>query len=362
MFNSYPFDRRTGDGGLGHYGFERSILLYVESQRRRWVMVNEGDGRAEAETGAVVAAMARLRGGDDTRVDHLKSFCGAEKRLKLFEANIYKAEEFEAAIQGCEFVFHVATPLLHTEGLKHTNRVDATLDAARSIATACIRSGTVRRLVYTATVMAASPLKDDGSGFKDFMDETCWTPLNLSIPYNNDFLQEYTQSKTLAEKELLSFGSTGNGKMEVVTLACGLVGGENLIPNLSGSVITFLAQLTNDEFTLNSLKFLEELLAKIPIVHIDDVCDAHIFCMKQSSMNGRFLCANAYISTAEIAGYYKKNYPEFSIRKEHLEDPKNGTKWGSNLLNERGFQYKCDWHMVLDDCISFARKHRYLGL
>ena len=53
----------------------------------------------------------------------------------------------------------------------------------------CERSGTVKRLIYTASVVAASPLKDDGTGFKDFMDETCWTPLNLSIPYSNDDLR-----------------------------------------------------------------------------------------------------------------------------------------------------------------------------
>ncbi|XP_011093047.1 putative anthocyanidin reductase [Sesamum indicum] len=254
---------------------------------------------------------------DSTKVEFLRSFCGAEERLKLFEANIYKPEEFEAAIQGCEFVFHVATPLLHTEGYKHTNRVDATVDAARSIATACIRSRTVRRLIYTATVMAASPLKDDGSGFKEFMDETCWTPLNFSILYSNDFVEEYTRAKTLAEKEILSFGSEKNaGEMEVVTLLCGLVGGEALMPYLSGSLTVFLAQITNDELALNSLKFLQELLAKIPVVHVEDVCNCHIFCMKEASMNGRFLCANGYISTAEIASYYQQKYPEFSIKKE----------------------------------------------
>ena len=47
----------------------------------------------------------------------------------------------------------------------------------------CIKSGSVRRLIYTATVMAASPLTDGGSSFKDSMDESCWTPLNLSLPY-----------------------------------------------------------------------------------------------------------------------------------------------------------------------------------
>lgn len=48
----------------------------------------------------------------------LKSFPNAEERLKLFQADVYRPEEFEQAIQGCEFVFHVATPLLHSEGFQ----------------------------------------------------------------------------------------------------------------------------------------------------------------------------------------------------------------------------------------------------
>jgi len=46
-----------------------------------------------------------------------------------------------------------------------------------------VRSGTVKRLIYTASVVAASPLKEDGSDFKDVMDETCWTPLHDSLEY-----------------------------------------------------------------------------------------------------------------------------------------------------------------------------------
>ncbi|KAK4397234.1 putative anthocyanidin reductase [Sesamum angolense] len=299
---------------------------------------------------------------DSTKVQLLRSFCGAEERLKLFEANMYKPEQFEAAIQGCEFVFHVATPLLHTEGYKHTNRVDATVDAARSIATACIRSRT------------------------EFMDETCWTPLNFSTPYDNETLEvrtdhiqsnnrgfdfqmrktalvnslgDYTRAKTLAEKELLSFGSGNAGEMEVVTLPCGLVGGDGLVPYLSTTSAVFLAQLTNDELALNSLNFLQQLLAKIPVVHIEDVSNAHIFCMKEASMTGRFLCANGYVSTAEIASYYQQKYPELSIKKEHFECPKYETKWASNLLAEKGFQYQYDWQKVLDDCITCARKTKY---
>ncbi|KZV44847.1 anthocyanidin reductase-like [Dorcoceras hygrometricum] len=40
--------------------------------------------------------------------------------------------------------------------------------------------------------------------------------------------------------------------------------------------------------------------------------------MKQDSISGRFLCSNGYVSTAEIAGYYRSKYPELSINKEYV--------------------------------------------
>ncbi|PON97542.1 NAD(P)-binding domain containing protein [Trema orientale] len=62
----------------------------------------------------VHAALRNLE--DDSKVGVLKSLQGAEARLVLFKADIYTPEEFENAIKGCQYVFHVATTLFHTEG------------------------------------------------------------------------------------------------------------------------------------------------------------------------------------------------------------------------------------------------------
>ncbi|XP_073128539.1 NADPH HC-toxin reductase 1-like [Henckelia pumila] len=292
---------------------------------------------------------------DHSKVDILKNFDGADTRLKLFKADIYRAEEFEEAILGCEFVFHVATPLLHSEGHTYKNRIDATVDSAKRIASLCVGSGTVRRLIYTASVTAASPLKDvEGAYYKEYMDENCWTPTHFSIPYTSDYIEDYTKAKTLAERELLSFD---NGEMEVVTLACGLVGGETLMPHTPESVKAILGLLVDDGFAYRALKFLENLLAKVPLAHIEDITNALVFCMNEHSMNGRFLCANGYVSTADMALYCQKKYPEFSIKKEHLECLNRDTKWGSDLLEKRGFEYKYDWRVVLDESIRCAKKN-----
>lgn len=66
--------------------------------------------------------------------------------------------------------------------------MEATIAGARNIADCCIKSQTVKRLIYTATVLAASPLNEDGSGYKSCMDESCWTPSDLSLTYASDYV------------------------------------------------------------------------------------------------------------------------------------------------------------------------------
>ncbi|XP_062091438.1 NADPH HC-toxin reductase 1-like [Humulus lupulus] len=295
---------------------------------------------------------------DDSKVGLLKSFPGAETRLALFKADIYSPAEFDNAIQGCHYVFHVATPLSHTDPSQYKNTSEACVAAAKSVAMCCVRSGTVKRLIYTASVVAASPLKEDGTGFKDLMDETCWSTFNFSTPYTNDHLEAYLYSKTMAEKELLSLGLNGDGgKMEVVTLACGLVGGDTVLPYTPLTMALFISQLTNNETHYKTLKYLEELLGKVPVVHIDDVCEAHIFCMETPhSLHGRFLCATSYISSAQIATYYQQNYPQLHVNKKYLEGPDRTIELDSSKLIEKGFIYKYNTDMILDGCISCATR------
>ncbi|KAG2638205.1 hypothetical protein PVAP13_2NG578000 [Panicum virgatum] len=114
---------------------------------------------------------------DDKKAGLLRALPGAAERLRLFQADMYDADTFEPAIAGCEFVFLVATPLVHDPtSTKYKNTTEATVDAARIILRQCERSGTVRRVIYTASVTAASPLREGGGGYKDFINESCWTP------------------------------------------------------------------------------------------------------------------------------------------------------------------------------------------
>lgn len=103
-------------------------------------------------------------------------------------------------------------------------------------------------------------------------------------------------------------------QMEVVSLTVGLVGGDALLNYLPTSVAVLIAQLKDNEDIHQSLKFIEDICGKIPQVHVDDVCEAHILCAEDPSINGRFLLANSYASSVEIANYYLQNHPEFNLK------------------------------------------------
>ena len=86
--------------------------------------------------------------------------------------------------------------------------------------------------------------------------------------------------------------------------------------SLPESIGVLISQDTKNKRSYRSLRFLEELLGKVSILHIEDLCDAHIFCLDKPSINGRFLCAGAYLSSADIASHGRKHYPDIKISDE----------------------------------------------
>ncbi|GAA0175212.1 dehydratase [Lithospermum erythrorhizon] len=219
----------------------------------------------------VHATMKNL--GDELKVGLLKNLSFADTRLILFQADVYNADSFAPDIHGCEVVIHMATPFQHS----------AEITLYKSTSEAAI-----------AGVVSIS-IKDDGSGYKESIDETCWTPLNIAIPHEDDFVMRYTHSKTLAEQALLS--QQGSTDMDIISLGCGLVGGNELLHFVPPSEAILLSQIKRDHQTYSLLRFLDAALGKVDFVHVEDVAAAHIFCIENSVPAGRYLCANSYLKS-----------------------------------------------------------------
>jgi hypothetical protein len=66
---------------------------------------------------------------------------------------------------------------------QYKNTADAAVDAVRVILRQCAEAKTVKRVIHTASISTASPLKEvSGAGYKDFISESCWTSLDVDYP------------------------------------------------------------------------------------------------------------------------------------------------------------------------------------
>ncbi|KAK8500537.1 hypothetical protein V6N12_037793 [Hibiscus sabdariffa] len=304
---------------------------------------------------------ATLRNLDDeSKVGLLKSLPGADTKLVLFQADIYNPDEFKHAIQGCEFVLHVATPMQTSDTQSSQEIIEAAISGVRSIAESCLQSPTVKRLIYTASVLGASPLTKDGFDVESCVDESYWTHVDVASTHHGlQYMRTYTVSKTLAEKEALRFDGEANangGKLEVVSLACGVVGGDTLLPFVPTSVAVIFSQLTGSWPAFVGLEYMEQLLGSVPMVHIDDVCEAHVICMEKPSMAGRFICAAANPTIAQIAAYFRHHYPQHQIPQELMGEEKEGIAWDQKKLEKMGFEYKYNMKTILEDSVSCGRQ------
>lgn len=50
---------------------------------------------------------------DPRKTEHLLGLEGARERLQLFKANLLEESSFDSVIDGCEGVFHTASPFYH---------------------------------------------------------------------------------------------------------------------------------------------------------------------------------------------------------------------------------------------------------
>jgi Nucleoside-diphosphate-sugar epimerases len=115
--------------------------------------------------------------------------------LSVYEADLLNEGSFDEAAEGCDLVFHTASPFT-IAGIKDPENelIRLAVRGTRNVLNAVNKSGTVRRVVQTSSVAAIygdnCELRD-----KDAFTESDWN--NTSSASH----QPYSFSKTLAEKE-----------------------------------------------------------------------------------------------------------------------------------------------------------------
>ncbi|KAH9694209.1 tetraketide alpha-pyrone reductase 1 [Citrus sinensis] len=319
--------------------------------------------------------------GNERKLAHLWRLEGAKERLQIVRANLMDEGSFDDAINGCQGVFHTASPVLkpssnpkaclinqllprkhayyiyiyiyiytHTHTYIYINiscaeiiepAVNGTLNVLRS----CQKNPSLRRVVLTSSSSTVRIRYDFDS--KIPLDESSWSSVDLC-----ESLQIwYALSKILAEKAAWEF--CGHNGIDLVTILPSFVIGPSLPPDLCSTASDVLGLLKGEKE-----KF--QWHGRMGYVHIDDVALCHILVYEHQNSHGRYLCSSTVVDNNELVSLLSTRYPLLPIpeRFELLDRPYYEFNT-SKLTSLLGFKFKSIEEMF-DDCIAWFDEQGYL--
>jgi dihydroflavonol-4-reductase len=243
-------------------------------------------------------------------------------RLSFYAANLTEDAGWDAAVEGCDYVLHVASPLGVAEPKDPNELIVPARDGAKRAVGAAIKAG-VKRVVMTSSVAATSK----GGPGDNVSDETDWTDLK------DPALSAYGQSKTIAERAAWDLVAASGEATTLAVVNPALVLGPVLSGDYSESVQVVERLMSGRVPGLPRIGF--------NIVDVRDVADLHIRAMTAPDAAGqRFIAANQFAWMADIAAILKaqlgaeaakvptRKVPDFVLRFVALFDKDLGSVTG----------------------------------
>jgi dihydroflavonol-4-reductase len=237
--------------------------------------------------------------------------------LTFFAADLTKDDGWDAAMVGCDYVIHVASPL----SIAATGDPNAMIIPARDGTLRVLRAATnagVKRVVITSAATTATP---PVSGPDSLSDETVWfDPAERNV-------DPYRQSKRLAERAAWEFMRDYRGPTTLTTILPGAVLGPLLTPDSPESVQHVIGRLLSGRVPGNPRLGFE-------IVDVRDLADVHIRAMTSKHAAGeRFIAVGEFMWMTEISQTLRaqlgesaskvptRTMPDFLLRLMSFVDP-----------------------------------------
>lgn len=220
-----------------------------------------------------------------------------QDRLSFHAADLTADAGWDAAVAGCDYLLHVASPIAIAEPRNADDLIVPARDGTRRAVGAGLKAG-VKRIVLTSSVAAASPRT---GARESASDETVWTDLD------DPKVSAYSRSKTLAERTA----------WDLVGAASGATTGTTTMATVNPSVV--LGPILSRDFS-DSVQVVQRLLSgKVPglprlgfsFVDVRDVADLHIRAMTAPEAAGqRFIAAGDFAWMEEVAAILKAGLGE----------------------------------------------------
>ncbi|POS69675.1 NAD dependent epimerase/dehydratase [Diaporthe helianthi] len=224
-----------------------------------------------------------------------------EGKLLLFEADLLQTGSFHSAMQGCDTVFHVASPFKVPEKIKdgYSDMVQPALQGTRNVLKAVEDTPSVQRVVFTSTTGAIA------GDYKDVIDKM----RVMSHDYFNETStvkhNPYHYSKVLAEKEAWKISEeqqhSGQRRWDLVVICPAFVLGPTLRHSSESGSLFLMDEL------LSGLMFYGVPDLSFLPVDVRDVATAHIRAAELKEAYGRYIVGPPKTTTfLEISKHFKK--------------------------------------------------------
>ena len=223
------------------------------------------------EKGFMVRTTIRSESRKEEINKAMDKYPNLDQNLEFHICDLLKDEGWEAAVDGCDYVLHVASPFILEVPSDENVLIKPAVDGTLRVLNACSKAH-VKKVVLTSSVAAVAY----GHGAEKTYDESDWSNTG-----EDSGITPYAKSKTLAEKAAWKFVEELDPDKKFDFTVINPVG-------------VFGPMLTRDIGTSNSLvsRLINGELPACPATHmgyvdVRDVAKAHVFSMLNSSTNNK---------------------------------------------------------------------------
>lgn len=228
---------------------------------------------------------------NEKKIKHLNAI--AEKspgKIKYFKTDLLQPGSYSEAMEGCELVYHTASPFVIEVKDPQKDLIDPALKGTENVLNSANQTPSVKRVVVTSSCAAIySDAIDCAKGPNGAINEDMWNT-TASIKY-----QPYSYSKTLAEKKAWEM-SQSQSRWDLVTINPSFVMGPPLNPHaVTSESFNVVKQMGDGTMKMGAPRM------GVGVVDVRDVSNAHFEAGFNPKAKGRYITSGTNTNFFEMS-------------------------------------------------------------
>ena len=225
------------------------------------------------------------------KVAHLNELAkNSSGKIIYFKSDLLQKGSYQEAMEGCELVFHTASPFTSDFKNPQTELIDPAVKGTENVMETAKQTSSVKRVVVTSSCASIyTDATECTQAPNGMLTEDIWNTTS-SLEY-----QPYYYSKTLAERKAWEI-TDSQSQFDLVTINPSFVLGPMLNPKFTTSEsFTILKQMGDGTMKAGAPKM------GVGLVDVRDVAEAHFLAGFTPEAKGRYITSGHNTNFLEMA-------------------------------------------------------------